>query len=105
MRLFIMPRIHRFSLVDTIFVLGSTAHISTYIHTIYVLVASYCKYCSCGVGIGLQLKPQSTALDQETHLAQTQFRKTEAIRNHPDQNVLVTRTQAKTLYKKPTSHI
>jgi hypothetical protein len=37
-------------------------------------------------------------------LAQRYFRKIEA-RIHPDQNVLVTRTQVKTLYKQQTSHI
>jgi hypothetical protein len=36
---------------------------------------------------------------QETYLAQTHFRKTETTRNHPHQNVLVTRMQVKTLYK------
>jgi hypothetical protein len=34
---------------------------------------------------------------QETYLAQTHFRKTETTRNHPHQNVLVTRTKVKTL--------
>jgi hypothetical protein len=42
---------------------------------------------------------------QETHLAQTHFRKTETTRNQPHQNVLVTRTQVKTLYKEQTSLI
>jgi hypothetical protein len=41
---------------------------------------------------------------QETYLVQTYFRKTETTRNHPHQNVLVTRTQVKTLYKQQTSH-
>jgi hypothetical protein len=42
---------------------------------------------------------------QETYLAQTHFRKTETTRNHPHQNVLVNRTQVKTLHKQQTSHI
>jgi hypothetical protein len=42
---------------------------------------------------------------QEAYLAQTHFRKTETTRNHPHENVLVTRTQVKTLYKQQTSHI
>jgi hypothetical protein len=42
---------------------------------------------------------------QETYLAQTHFCKTETTRNHPHQNVLVTRTQVKTLYKQQTPHI
>jgi hypothetical protein len=42
---------------------------------------------------------------QETYLAQTHFRKTETTRNHRHQNVLVTRTKVKTLYKQQTSHI
>jgi hypothetical protein len=42
---------------------------------------------------------------QETYLAQTYFCKTEATRYHPHQNVLVTRTQVKTLYKQQTPHI
>jgi hypothetical protein len=42
---------------------------------------------------------------QETHLAQTHFRKTERTRNHPHQNVLATQTKVKTLYKQQTSHI
>jgi hypothetical protein len=42
---------------------------------------------------------------QETYLAQIQFRKTETTRNHRHQNVLVTRTQVKTLYKQQTTHI
>jgi hypothetical protein len=41
---------------------------------------------------------------QETYLEQTHFHKTETTRNHPDQNVMVTRTQVKTLYKQQTSH-
>jgi hypothetical protein len=41
----------------------------------------------------------------ETHLAQTHFRKPETTRNHPHQNVLVTRMKVKTLYKQQTSHI
>jgi hypothetical protein len=41
---------------------------------------------------------------QETYLAQTHFRNTETTRNLPHQNVLVTRTQVKTLYKQQTSH-
>jgi hypothetical protein len=40
---------------------------------------------------------------QETYLVQTHFRKTETIRNHRHENVLVTRTQVKTLYKQQTS--
>jgi hypothetical protein len=36
---------------------------------------------------------------------QTHFRKTETTRNHPHQNVMVTRTQIKTLNKQQTSHI
>jgi hypothetical protein len=44
-------------------------------------------------------------LDSKLSLAQTYFRKTETIRNHSDQNVLVTRTKVKTLYKQQTSHI
>jgi hypothetical protein len=32
-------------------------------------------------------------------------RKTETTRNHPHQNVLVTRMKVKTLYKQQTSHI
>jgi hypothetical protein len=39
------------------------------------------------------------------HLTQTHFRKTETTRNHPHQNVLVTRAQVKTLYKQQTSLI
>jgi hypothetical protein len=42
---------------------------------------------------------------QEIYLAQTHFRKTETTRNRPHQNVLVTRTKVKTLYKQQTSHI
>jgi hypothetical protein len=42
---------------------------------------------------------------QETYLAQTRFRKRETTNNHPHQNVLVTRTKVKTLYKQQTSHI
>jgi hypothetical protein len=42
---------------------------------------------------------------QETYLAQTHFRKTETTRNHAHQNVLVTQTKVKTLYKQQTSHI
>jgi hypothetical protein len=42
---------------------------------------------------------------QETYLAQTHFRKTETTRNRPLQNVLVTRTQVKTLHKQQTAHI
>jgi hypothetical protein len=42
---------------------------------------------------------------QETYLAQTHFHKTETTRNQPYQNVLVTRTKVKTLYKQQTSHI
>jgi hypothetical protein len=38
-------------------------------------------------------------------LPQIHFRKTETTRNHPHQNVLVTRTQVKTLYNQQTSHI
>jgi hypothetical protein len=45
-----------------------------------------------------------TAPRQETYLAQTHFRKMET-RNHPHQNVLVTRTQVKTLHKQQTSLI
>jgi hypothetical protein len=37
--------------------------------------------------------------------ALTHFRKTETTRNHPHQNVLVTRTQVKTLHKQQTTHI
>jgi hypothetical protein len=40
---------------------------------------------------------------QETYLAQTHFHETET-GNHPHQNVLVTRTKVKTLYKQQTSH-
>jgi hypothetical protein len=40
-----------------------------------------------------------------THLAQTHFRKMESTRNHPHQNVAVTRTQVKTLHKQRTSFI
>jgi hypothetical protein len=40
-----------------------------------------------------------TTPSDETCLAQTHFRKTETTRNHPHQNVLVTRMQVKTLYK------
>jgi hypothetical protein len=39
---------------------------------------------------------------QETYLARTYFRKTEITWNHPYQNVLVTWTQVKTLYKQQT---
>jgi hypothetical protein len=42
---------------------------------------------------------------QQTYLAQTHFRKTETTKNHPDQNVLVIRTKAKTLHMQQTSHI
>jgi hypothetical protein len=38
-------------------------------------------------------------------VAQTHFRKTESTGNHPHQNVLVTRTQVKTLHKQETSFI
>jgi hypothetical protein len=41
----------------------------------------------------------------ENYLTQTHFRNWEATRNHPHQNVWVTRTQVKTLYKQKTSHI
>jgi hypothetical protein len=43
-----------------------------------------------------------TTPQQETHLAQTHCRKTETTRNYPHQNVLVTWTQVKTLYKQQT---
>jgi hypothetical protein len=46
-----------------------------------------------------------TTPSQEAHLTQTHFRKTERTRNHPHQNVLVTRTQIKTLYKQQTPHL
>jgi hypothetical protein len=42
---------------------------------------------------------------QETYLAQTHFRKTETTRTHPHQNVLVTRTKVKIIYKQQISHI
>jgi hypothetical protein len=42
---------------------------------------------------------------QETYLAQTHFCKMETTRNHPHQNVLVTPTKVKTLYKQQTLHI
>jgi hypothetical protein len=38
-------------------------------------------------------------------LTQTHFLKTETTRNHPHQNVLVTRTKVKTLHKQQTAHI
>jgi hypothetical protein len=41
---------------------------------------------------------------QETYLAQTQLHKPETARNHPHQNVLVTRMKVKTLYKQQISH-
>jgi hypothetical protein len=43
--------------------------------------------------------------ENETHLAQTHFRKKETTRNHPPPKVLVTRTQVKSLYKQQTSLI
>jgi hypothetical protein len=41
----------------------------------------------------------------KTYLALTHFRKMETTGNHPHQNVLVTRTQVKTLYKQQSSQI
>jgi hypothetical protein len=38
-------------------------------------------------------------------MTQTHFRETETTKNHPHQNVLVTRTHAETLHKQQTSHI
>jgi hypothetical protein len=45
------------------------------------------------------------SVHQETYQAQTHFHKTETTRNHPHQNVLVIRTQVKTLHKQQTSLI
>jgi hypothetical protein len=42
---------------------------------------------------------------QKTHLAQTHLHQTETTRYFPHQNVLVTRTQIKTLYKQQTPHL
>jgi hypothetical protein len=44
-------------------------------------------------------------LDRRFTWHKKHFRKTEATRNHPHQNILVTRTRVKTLYKQQTSHI
>jgi hypothetical protein len=56
----------------------------------------------------VQLPQEENVINLGLHLdmaLKKHFRKTETTRNHPHQDVLVTRRKVKILYKQQTSHI